>query len=330
VAAPDADEQPLPTSTQEETLAWEAERRSRTAIFAFLAAALTIAGALVTGLGRGVDKHDDRAVTVIDALARRAAGQPIPQGRLSAQVLDLADHAALEIVGAIFFCLGTLCIFPVAAFLFRAARARRPELQQMALVLAAIGAVGFAVGRTSAEISQYIGALHFRDAVDHSNQAANDALTGTGFLIGQIAWQAGALALGFAFVLICLNAMRVGLLSRFMGVLGIIVGATFVLPLDQQGIIRVFWLAAIGALIMGRWPSMPPAWTTGKAEPWPTQQEMRERREAQRLEREPAAAEPRRPERPAPVPAAPSPRRADPAAGEPHSASKKRKRKRRS
>jgi hypothetical protein len=320
---------------EQETLAWEAERRQRIAYAAFAAAGLTIIGSLVTGLGRGVDKHDDRAVTVIDAMARKAAGQPIPQGRLSAQVLDLAQHATIETIGAVLFFLGTLCIFPVAAFLFRAARARRPELQQIALVLAAIGTVGFAVGRTSAEIAQYIGATHFRDAVDHSNQAANDALSGKVFLVGQIVWQVGALALGFAFVLICLNAMRVGLLSRFMGVMGIIVGATFVLPLDSQGIIRTFWLAAVGALIFGRWPSMPPAWVTGKAEPWPTQQEMRERREAARLEREPPQQpeqpeqpeppEPRRTEERTPVPSAPSPRRA-----EPHSASKKRKRKRRS
>jgi hypothetical protein len=132
-----------------------------------------------------------------------------------------------------------------------------------------------------------------------------------------------------------------------MGVLGIIVGVTFVLPLDQQGIIRVFWLGALGVLFLGRMPSgMPKAWTTGSAEPWPSQQQLREQRQAARADRGAPAddasgaarPEPDRGTSPsqrtpakAPPPAPPSPRRPDPAAaGTEHSASKKRKRKRRS
>ena len=126
--------------------------------------------------------------------------------------------------------------------------ARRPGFPQFALVLAAVGAVGYGLGRGVAEIARYVGAHDFVELPDKSNSAATDALSPPAALIGQIIWQAAALALGFAFVLICLNAMRVGLLTRFMGVLGIIVGVTFVLPLDSQGIIRVFWLAALGVL----------------------------------------------------------------------------------
>ena len=103
----------------------------------------------------------------------------------------------------------------------------------------------------------------------------------------------GGFALGFTFVMLCMNAMRAGLLTRFMGVLGMIVGATFVLPLDQQGVIRAFWLLALGFLIYGRWPSgMPPAWQTGEAVPWPSQAELREQR-ASRLR----SRFPRRPRR---------------------------------
>ena len=132
--------------------------------------------------------------------------------------------------------------------------------------------------------------------------------------------------------------MRVGLLTRFMGVLGVIVGVAVapILPIDQQGIIRVFWLAALGVLFLGRWPSgMPKAWATGEAEPWPTQQQLREQRDAARAEatreRSPDAARERARRAGAPPPTAPSPRRPDPAAaGSEHSASKKKKRKRRS
>ena len=102
----------------------------------------------------------------------------------------------------------------------------------------------------------------------------------------------GSFALGFAFVMLAMNAMRVGLLTRFMGVLGMIVGATFVLPLDQQGIIRSFWLVALGFLIVGRWPSgVPPPGRRAARSPGRAP-----RRRAMRGGRAPL------PETPAPVP----------------------------
>jgi len=337
--------------TSEEVLAWEAEHRTRAAVAAFVAAALSIFGVLLTTVGQpGSNEFDDKILTVVDTMGRTAAGEPIPPGRLAAYTVDVGQSPWLPILGAVLFGLGSLAIYFAMAYLFRAVRARKPELQQIALVMAAIGAVGFGLGRAVSEIARYLGARDFVDAADHTNSAASDALSPPASLIGQVIWQAAALALGFAFVLIALNAMRVGLLTRFMGILGIIVGVTFVLPLDQQGIIRVFWLGALGVLFLGRMPSgMPKAWTTGSAEPWPSQQQLREQRQAAREEGaeergEPAARTEERgepaarsssPTQPtpakAPPPAPPSPRRPDAAAaGTEHSSSKKRKRKRRS
>jgi MFS family permease len=331
--------------TPDEVLAWEAQNRPRAAFAALAAAFLTITGVLLTTVGQpSAGEFDDKIVTVVDAMGRTAAGEPVPPGRIAAYTLDVGNAPIVPIIGAVLYALGSLAIFWAMGFLFRAIRGRRPEFQQFALILAAVGAVGYGLGRGVAEISRYIGAHDFVSAADQSNSAASDALSPPAALIGQIIWQAAALSLGFAFVLISLNAMRVGLLTRFMGVLGIIVGVTFVLPLDQQGIIRVFWLAALGALFAGRWPSgMPKAWTTGEAEPWPSQQQLREQREAMRAERAAAsgkgdAGRGERESRPsgrsgppaAPPPKAPSPRRPDPAAaGTEHSASKKKKRKRR-
>ncbi len=322
--------------TPEETLEWERENGGRAGAAALAAAFLTILGVLLTTVGQpSSSEFDDKIVTVVDAMSRTAAGQPVPPGRISAYAVDVGQHPLLPILGAVLYGIGSLAIYFAMAFLFRAVRARRPEMQQFPLVLAAVGAVGFGLGRAVAEVARYVGAHNFVDAADKSNSAASDALSPPAALIGQIVWQASALALGFAFVLIALNAMRVGLLTRFMGVLGIIVGVTFVLPLDQQGIIRVFWLAALGALFMGRWPSgLPKAWTTGEAEPWPSQQQLREAREAARAERDGGEPPPARAteQRAAPPPATPRPRRPDPAVSgaEQHSSSKKKKRKRRS
>ncbi len=311
--------------SRDELLAWEERNRPRAGLAALAAAILTIVGAVISGLAlNALPGYEDRAQTIIDTLGRTAAGAQNPPGRLAAQTVYLGDHIALPILGAVLFGLGTLAMFPALALLFRATRARRGSTPQFALILLAIGTVAFAVGRSVSEIARYVGAAGFGDGADRSNSAAADALSNSTSLAGQLIWQVGALVLGLAFVMLCLNAMRAGLLTRFMGVLGIIVGITFVLPLDQQGIIRVFWLGALGVLYLGRWPrGMPPAWAAGEAVPWPTQQQLREQRDARAAERGRAAPSP-------PAPRAPAPRREDAgAASRPHSASKKKKRKRR-
>ncbi len=137
---------------------------------------------------------------------------------------------------------------------------------------------------------------------------------------------------GISFVLLALNGMRVGLLTRFMGVLGIIVGVLFVIPLGASlPIVQAFWLIALGALFLGKWPAgLPPAWVTGEAQPWPTQQELREARIARTSddddddeEERPRRAGRRERAEPPETPAPELPER------RPHPSSKKRKRKRR-
>jgi hypothetical protein len=328
--------------TPEEILEEEAAGRQRAGFAALGAALLTILGVILTTVGQpGASEFDDKVVTVIDAMGRVAAGEPVPPGRISAFAIKVGEHPVVPIAGAVIYGIGSLAIFFAMAYLFRATRARRPNMPQFALILAAVGAVGFGIGRAVSEVARYIGAHDFVNAADQSNSAASDALSPTATLVGQLIWETSALALGFGIAIISLNAMRVGLLTRFMGILGVIVGVAVapILPIDQQGIIRVFWLAALGLLFLGRLPSgVPKAWTTGEAEPWPSQQQLREQREAARAERdgdggEGEPAEPRfrgRKAPPAPPPKAPSPRRPDAAAaGTEHSASKKKKRKRR-
>ena len=306
--------------TPEETLAWEASSRRLAGLAGAGAALLTLAGSLISGLSRAsVPDYGARTQTVLDTLGRAAAGKEQLPGRFAAQTQYLGDHAVLPILGGVLFFLGSLLMFGLMGYLFRAVRARRPAFGQIALLLLAFGVVAFSVGRLVVDLGQTIGAMGFDGG---TNADARDALNSPIVNVGLILYTAGTLALGFAFVLICINAMRVGLLTRFMGILGVIVGATFVLPLDQQGIIRVFWLGALSALVLGRWPSgVPAAWTEGKAVPWPTQQELRERREAASADQDDAE------QRAARIP--PPAHRPEPATAMPHPSSKKRKRKRR-
>jgi hypothetical protein len=73
--------------------------------------------------------------------------------------------------------------------------------------------------------------------------------------------------------------MRAGLLTRFLGYLGVISGALFVLAFVPIPIVQVYWLGALAMLFAGRSPNgMPPAWRSGEAMPWPSAAEMREQR----------------------------------------------------
>lgn len=291
MADPDAAQPAHP----EETLAWEAANRGKAAVSAWCAAALTITGAVLTGVAfNNLPEYTDRVVTVPDALADLAAGEPIPAGRAVSQLRYIGDHPLPFVAGPLLSASAALFAYLVLAYLFRATRARAPQTHQGALVAAAVGAVAYAVGTAVVGIARVLEGRGLAD--DATNSAALDAIGSGPIVAGTIIQLVGAFALGLAFVLISLNAMRAGLLTRFMGFLGIIVGATFVLPLDQQGIIRSFWLLALGFLLARRWPSgVPPAWDSGRAEPWPSAAEAREQRM-----RDAGTA-------PAPEPAAPAP-----------------------
>ena len=81
----------------------------------------------------------------------------------------------------------------------------------------------------------------------------------------------GPVLVAFLFVMLPLRARRAGLLSPFMSILGVIAGLLLVLPLLPVPIIQAFWLGAIGALFLGKWPGgRGPAWESGEAKPWPS------------------------------------------------------------
>ena len=79
-----------------------------------------------------------------------------------------------------------------------------------------------------------------------------------------------ALAFIVAVIYTALQALRVGLLTRFVGSLGIALGAAFIL-LGRFALIAILvWTAYLGLLYLGRQRGpRPPAWETGEAIPWP-------------------------------------------------------------
>ena len=90
-------------------------------------------------------------------------------------------------------------------------------------------------------------------------QEANHLTNSTGLLALQLVGQGSALLLAVGFALVSLTAMRQGLLTRFMGYLGIFAGVLVLFQITQIPVVQGYWLVAVAYLISGRWPTGLPA-----------------------------------------------------------------------
>jgi hypothetical protein len=110
------------------------------------------------------------------------------------------------------------------------------------------------------------------------DQAASDAREGladhlnkhtTLLIAGGLISTIGVLALVFGMIYTNLWSMRVGLVSRFWGALGMAFGLFLVIPLFPPIPGLVLWFAVLGLMFLGLWPRpLPPAWAAGEAIPW--------------------------------------------------------------
>jgi hypothetical protein len=258
-----------PPADPKETLAWEERNRTWAVVAAGIGAVLPLIGLFV---------------------APKPKANQVPE--LTSALIYFHNHATGFVVSQIVIAIGSIASGIALLYLYHATKARRPQMQSAARVLAILGPILLAVAGVVGQVYLAQKAGDFVKTAK-TDADANKILTGGVRVATGSAGIAGQFALGFAFVLISLNAMRAGLLTRFMGVLGILVGVFPVLlsllasTLSGVGggpapIVQFFWLGALGYLFSGRWPNgLPKAWKTGKEEPWPSSQEMREQRQAQ-------------------------------------------------
>lgn len=196
-------------------------------------------------------------------------------------------HGTPLLLAAVFTALGAVAMGVVLLFLYRFVKARRPQLPNVARVCAIAGPAILLVAQITVQLIIHSKAHTFATTGGQTYEEARKVFDDGSLRAVATASLAGQLALAFAAVIISLNGMRAGLLTRFMGVLGIITGILIVIPVGSPlPIVQTFWFAALAMLFAGRWPSgMPAAWNTGEAQSWPSQQELRERAVAARAEK---------------------------------------------
>lgn len=219
----------------------------------------------------------------------------------------LHEHSGGFIASGVITAIGTFLLAPVFYFMYRAIKARRTLIPGIALILAfaaplVAGGVGIArqivltntadtfVKQPQPPVSKAKAAKidKIENADDHlkaveklsaAGRAKDKLQSGSVAAVAYVGLVSNVL-LGTIFGLIGVHGMRAGVFSRFMGFLGVIVGALIVLPILGGGapVVQLFWLVALAMLILDRWPrpGRGPAWDAVEAIPWPTAADRRD------------------------------------------------------
>jgi hypothetical protein len=276
----------LPSKAQ--TLEWESRWSVPAGLATLLAVALLIGGAFVSGPIHGDDKSEilraahEHGSALIASGVMQAIGFALlvfPLVVLFRAVRARSDRVRVQLIGLIiaaplFFAVATLTNAPAtknAATQFVDGKAKatltKPEAaKECRSDLQDKGAKSFGEEFEAAKDETALAACE-EDKVENNeadNAISEQSLTdiAEGFSLG------GRLGLAVSLLYTCLFAMRVGLLTRFWGSLGMALGAAALLGLV---LFLVIWFIYFAILLLGRLPrGRPPAWASGEAIPWPT------------------------------------------------------------
>jgi hypothetical protein len=270
---------PSPASSPSEIserVAYESDRRGRLSVPAFAGGVLyllsgiiiseTLKGAPSVGLLQGIEP----------ALSGVASPTVSPR---AAEVKFISHHTLSLIAGSVLAGVAIGALTLVLLLLVDATRFRRPESWSLTRPLVLFGGISVAVVSIGHQILSAILTHHFVVGHDFSGHAVELALTkGTANQLSDYLDLVAGLALATGMIATMVGTMRVGLLTRWVGVLGIFTGVLIFLPIGGATleVVPAFWMVAMGMLYAERWPGGdPPAWTSGQARPWPTRAEQR-------------------------------------------------------
>jgi hypothetical protein len=220
-------------------------------------------------------------VLLIVASIIQLSGPHTSVDELTLDLLIANKRFPLDLIAAVVNGAASLAIAWTLVFLFRATRARNPQVRPFIRILTMVGGGLSAAAGIVYAVIVAIKVHQFATTGSQTYDQATHLTSGAGLLSLQLVGQLAALLVAVSFVLVCMQAMRVGLLNKFMGYLGMFAGALVLFQITQVPVVQLFWLVALGYMISGRWPSgVPAAWRTGRAEAWPSAAETRARRAA--------------------------------------------------
>jgi len=238
-------------------LDWESRWSRPTALAAFAAIGFVIVAIVVATQGVGGTGGDSELLRHVD------------------------EHRGAELISSILQAIGVGLLAVPLYYLFRSSKARSERMrgQLVGVVIAAplflavlailsgVSTLHAASDFVANEVPRLMAkgvALNSDRADEIAKETISDAplrSLAAGFGLG------GQLGFLVAMVYTCLYGMRVGLLPRFWGSLGMALGAVSFIFFQ----FALLWFAYLGLLLIGRVPGgKPPAWESGEAIPWPS------------------------------------------------------------
>lgn len=184
------------------------------------------------------------------------------------QLLEFHNKIGHQAIAAGLRCFGLLLTIVVGLYLYSLIRARNPGLSR-AIVWTALAGPVLVAGAT------VFGFLALRDVADAfassgprtASRAKHLVDSSTALQVAGVFDILSRIVFAAWIALGSLEAMRVGLLTRFLGYWGIgAAGALVLLPIGDAMFIG--WLASVGILALGYWPGgRPAAWQTTRPVP---------------------------------------------------------------
>jgi NADH:ubiquinone oxidoreductase subunit 6 (subunit J) len=268
-------------------VAFETERRARLGVPVAAGGVLyLLSGIILTSTLKGIP-----TVGVLQGLAPALRGEANPaESPRAAEVRFQSHHSFGLLASSVLAALAYGAIVLVLLFLLRSLRFRRPQTGEAARWLALVGGSAVAVLSVITAILLAVKAHHFATGHDFSVHAVEVATMKGNGLFTTLAYLTplAGIALAAGMIMTVLGGSRVGLLPRWMAMVGGVAAVLLLLPsAGYLDVVPAFWMVSIGILLLERWPSGdPPAWASGEAVPWPSQTDLREAKQGGAMKRD--------------------------------------------
>jgi hypothetical protein len=246
----------------------ERERRGRLGVPAAAGGVLyLLSGIIISSALSGIP-----TVGLLQGVAPALRGEPSPPVSPRAAEVRFQSHHALDLLaGSALVAVAYAALVLVLVFILGATRLRRPETSPVARILVIVGGAVVAVLSLLTQIVLAINTHNFVTGHDFSNHAVEAVTHNAVYTVFAYTTPLAGIALAAGMIMAMVGSVRVGLLPRWMGMVGGVSAVLLLLPVELLDVIPAFWLVATGILLMGRWPNGdPPAWNSGEAIPWPS------------------------------------------------------------
>ena len=243
----------MPSASEiSEQVARETQRRTRLAVPAFAGGFLY----LLSGIIASSTLNGAPTVGLVQGLAPAFSGEVNPQvSPRAAEVKFISHHAFALIAGSALSAIAVVVLTLVLLLLVDATRFRRPNSWQAARPLVLFGGIALAFLSIAHQVVSAIETHNFAVGHDFSNHAVDHALTkgATNEVTAYVDLLAG-LSLMAGMIVTVLNSLRVGLLPRWMAILGMFTGVLIFLPIGGATleVVPAFWLVMMGILYRGQ------------------------------------------------------------------------------